>query len=185
MKIEDKLQKLAECGLSLRPEFSVDDLLESWDREDLDGPDYDLAMVCLGMTHEEPPWTPHCDRLWHSDTECITDTGDYAAIAKRFVAMTDGSLPITDIEDHVDLDEGVAWLRFLCDGEPMQLDFEVNDDWLDASIVDHFARLLAEHDDSKVFFGYAFGGQDLIVGCLTREEFAKLKALIPEATIAG
>jgi hypothetical protein len=71
MTIEEKLGALADCGLKLKDQFGVSDLADSWGREALDEPRWNLALVCLGMTHEEPPWTPHCDNLWHFDTECI------------------------------------------------------------------------------------------------------------------
>ena len=69
MTIEEKLNALARCGLKLKDQFGVADLAESWGREALDEPGWNLTLVCLGMTQEEPPWTPHCDNLWHFDTD--------------------------------------------------------------------------------------------------------------------
>src|SRR4029077_4464205 len=104
MKIEEKLGALAQCGLKLRDQFGVNDLAESWGRDALDEPGWNLTLVCLGMTQEEPPWTPHCYKLWHFDTECIEGDGSYVRIAKRMAEMTQGSLPLSDIQDHVDID---------------------------------------------------------------------------------
>ncbi len=181
MTIEEKLDSLAECGLKLRDPFGVSDLIRSWGREALDKPGYDLALVCLGMTQEEPPWTPHCDNLWHFDTECIEDDGSYVRIAKRMEEIAQDSLPLSDLQDHVDIENGIAWLRFTCHGQPIQVDCAVADDWVDAGIFRHFVSLLAKCDPSKIFLYCDLGGgQDCIIGCVTREQFNKLKTLIPK-----
>ena len=54
MTIEEKLDALARCGLKLKDQFGVADLAESWGREALDEPGWNLTLVCLGMTQEEP-----------------------------------------------------------------------------------------------------------------------------------
>ncbi|HEY1602867.1 MAG TPA: hypothetical protein VGG64_24900 [Pirellulales bacterium] len=180
MTIEEKLLALSECGLKLRGEFGVSHLIESWGREALDEPGYNLALVCLGMTQEEPPWTPHCDNLWHFDTECVEGDGSYVCIAKRMTEMAQGSLPLSDFQDHIDVEKGEAWLRFNCQGKSIHIDCEVQDDWVDASIFGHFVRLLSQCDPGKLFLYHDLGGQDCIIGCLTKGQFNGLKKLIPE-----
>jgi len=177
--IEDKLGALAECGLKLKDQFTVSDLIESWGREELDKPGFDLALVCLGMAQESPPWTPHCDNLWHFDTECVEDDGSYVQIGKRMTEMAQGSLPLSEFEDHVDIDEEEAWFRFQCQGKPIHIDCVVNDDWVDTNIFKHFVELLGKYDPNKLFIYYDLGGQDCIIGCITREQYAKLKQLVP------
>lgn len=181
MTIEEKLAALARCGLKLKDQFSMADLEESWGREALDEPGWDLVLVCLGMTQEEPPWTPHCDILWHFDSECIEDDGDYIKIAKRMMEMTQGSLVFSDIEDHVDIETGEAWLHFKCHGDPIHITCEVQDDWVDLDLFSRFVELLEEYDPGKIFIHHDLGGQgqDCIIGCVTREQFASLQKLIP------
>ena len=179
MTIEEKLLALADCGLKLKDEFGVPDLVESWGREALDEPGYNLTLVCLGMTQEERPWTPHCDNLWHFDTECIEGDGSYIRIAKRMVEMAQGSLPLSEFQDHVDIDAGEAWLRFKCQDKAIQIVCEVQDDWVDTGIFGHFVDLLATCDPKKLFVYYDLGGQDCIIGCTTRAQYARLQKLIP------
>ena len=88
MTIEEKLDAFAQCGLNLKDPFGVPDLVESWGREALDEPGWNLALVCLGMTEEKAPWTPHCENLWHFDTECIDGDGSYVRIARRMAKTT-------------------------------------------------------------------------------------------------
>ena len=179
MKIEEKLGALAQCGLKLKDQFGVSDLADSWGRDALDEPGWNLALVCLGMTQEEPPWTPHCDNLWHFDTECIEGDGSYIRIAKRMAEMAQGSLALSDIQDHVDLDVREAWLRFTCQGKPVEIHCEVQDDWVDTGLFVHFVELLARCDSGKLFIYYDLGGQDCIIGCVSHAEYTKLQKLIP------
>lgn len=139
--LEEKLEALASCGIKLRPEFSVDDLLSSWGRAEYEEPGFSMTLVGVGMTQEEPPWTPRSKNLWHFDTECIEDHGSYVDIAKRMVEMADGSLPLTDIEDYVDIEEKKAWLSFKLDGKPIRFDCEVDNDWVDSKVFGHFVNL--------------------------------------------
>ena len=179
MTIEEKLDALAECGLKLKEQFSVTDLADSWGREALDEPGWNMPLICLGMTQEEPPWTPHCENLWHFDTECIEGDGSYVSIAKRMTDMAQGALPLSDIQDHVDIDAGKAWLRFNCQGKSVQVDFQVQDDWVDTSLFRHFVDLLAKCDPDKLFIYFDLGGQDCIIGCVTRDGYRRLQKLIP------
>lgn len=177
---EEKFQRLAECGFKLRPEFSASKLIESWGREVLAGSDFKGVLVCLGSEGDAPPYTPRCDNLWHFDTECIEDHGSYKRIAQRMSDMAGESLPLTDIEDYVDIDEGKAWLRFRCKGQAVQIDCKVEDDWVDTDVFGHFIQLLAKCDPNKLFIYYDLGGQDCIIGCATRSQYAQLQRVIPE-----
>ena len=178
--IEEKLQALADCGLMLRPQFGVSDLAESWGRAALDKPGFNLALVCLGMTQEGSAWTPHCDNLWHFDTECIEGDGSYIRIGKRMAEMAQGSLTLSDFEDHVDIDRGEAWLQFKCQGKIVRINCTVEDDWVDTHVFGHFVDLLATCDPTKLFIYFDLGGQDCIIGCLTREQYKHLQRVIPE-----
>ena len=87
----------------------------------------------------------------------------------------------------MDLEAGIATLDFEHSGEPVHLDLEVNDDWLDPAVFSHCVRLLATSDarcpmpdPSKVFLHHDTGGQDGVIACVTRDQFAALqKAGVP------
>ena len=179
MTVEDKLRVLAECGLKLNDQFGVPDLVDTWGREALEVPGYDLTLVCLGMTQEEPPWTSHCDNLWHFDTECVDGDGSYIRIAKRMEELAQGSLPLSEYQDHVDIEERKAWVRFNCQGTPVLIECAVQDDWVDTNVFRHFVDLLAKCDPNKLFIYYDLGGQDCIIGCLTHAQYQELKKAIP------
>jgi hypothetical protein len=116
LSLEQKLEILARCGLKLAAPFTIEDLLESWARDEFEEPGFDLALVGLGVTEEKEPWRIRCAKAWQFDTQCIENTGDYCRIAERMKAIAQGSLPIENIRDHVDLEDGRAWLAFLVQG---------------------------------------------------------------------
>jgi hypothetical protein len=175
LTLERKLEILAECGLSLVPPFTAHDLLESWPREDFEKPGFTMTLVGLGMTEERPPWRNHSVNVWHFDTECIEDNGSYVRIAERMTEMTQGSLAIKNLRDHVDLEAGIASLDFEHSGKPVHFDFNVNDDWVDPAVLSEFVRMLAISDRSKIFLYLDTQGQDCVIACVTRDQFAALK----------
>ncbi|MBN1763987.1 MAG: hypothetical protein JW860_01915 [Sedimentisphaerales bacterium] len=175
MTLEQKLEVLAGCGLRLAEPFTVDDLLTSWNREDYEGAGFNLVLVGLGMTEEQEPWRNHCVNLWHFDTECIQDHGDYKRIVERMAEMTQGSLLLENIQDYVDVEEGKAWFSFSCQGKEIKVDCKVEDDWVDGSIFATFIDLLNTTDPSMIYVYYDLGGQDCIIGCVSKENLKVLQ----------
>jgi hypothetical protein len=174
MTLEQKLEVLAGCGFRLAQPFTCDDLLKSWNRADYEKPGYDLVLVGLGMTEEQEPWRNHCVNLWHFDTECIEDHGDYKKIAARMAEMSEGSLSLANIQDYVDVEKKEAWLSFVFRGKVIRIPCEVQDDWVDPAIFGRFAELLARSDPAKIYVYYGLGGQDCLIGCVTKEELKSL-----------
>jgi hypothetical protein len=175
LTLEQKLATLAACGLSLAPPFTVQDLLESWPREQFEKPGFTMALVGLGMTEERPPWRNHCVNVWHFDTECIEDDGSYVRIAERMAELTQGGLVLENVRDQVDPEEGTASLDFEQSGKRVHISFEVNDDWADPAVFSHFVQMLEVSDPAKVFLYYDTQGQDCVIACVTRDQFAALR----------
>lgn len=174
MTLEQKLDLLAGCGFRPAPPFTCDDLLKTWNRADYEKPGYDLVLVGLGMTEEQEPWRNHCVNLWHFDTECIEDHGDHKKIAARMAEMAEGSLSLENIQDHVDVDKKEAWLSFVFRSKTITIPCEVRDDWVDSAIFGRFVELLAQSDPAKTYVYYDLGGQDCLIGCVTKEQLQSL-----------
>jgi len=176
MTLEEKLAVLAGCGLKLASPFTTGDLLKSWSREEFDKPGFDIVLVSLGMTEEQEPRRNHCANLWHFDTECIEDDGDYKRIVERMAAMTQGSLPLINIRDRVDVQAKKASFSFSFQGRETTVQCKVQDDWVDAGIFAKFVELLNVADPSKIYIYYDLGGQDCIIGCVSKEDLKRLNA---------
>ena len=177
LTLEQKLELLAECGLELAVPFTFDDLLLSFDREEFEAPGFDVVLFGLAMVEEEEPCRNHCANLWHFDTECIEGSGSYTRIAERMVEMSQGALVLDNIKDYVDIEEEEAWLSFTFHGEPIKIAYTVDDDWVDAKVFDKFVELLGVADPSKVYIAdTSGGGQDMLIGCVTKEQLERLNS---------
>lgn len=132
MTLEEQLEKLASCGITLNDGITVDDLLYSFDRDVYESKPFDLLLFMLGAEVEREPWGRNiCSRVWNFDTECITQTGDYVSIVNRLCEVAGHPDLITNATDFVDLESGKAWLKYTIDGKNREWPIEVNDDWAD------------------------------------------------------
>lgn len=137
MKLEDQLNRLSEIGLSLNSGITINDLLLSFPREDYEEAPFDLVLFALGSEVEEAPWGRYvCDRAWNFDVEAIEDNGSYVTIVEQFHRITGKAKPISDLTDRVDIDGGVAELRYKVDGQQMHYLPKIDDDWADPNIIE-------------------------------------------------
>jgi len=86
-----------------------------------------------------------------------------------------GELPLEDITDYVDIDAGEVRLAFRLGGRSYRWDAEVEDDWVDTSILTRFAELLTQVGRSRRFTYIDLGGQDCLIGCATASERERLQ----------
>ena len=99
----------------------------------------------------------------------------YAAIAANFARLAGPALPLTDIEDYVDIETGSAWVAFTLHGERRQWTAAVNNDWVDDTILRRFADLLAAGPSGLRFTYYGLG-QDCLIGCATPAQRDRLRS---------
>ncbi len=83
-------------------------------------------------------------------------------------------LVIENVRDQVDVEAGIASLTFEHSGKPVHFDLKVNDDWVDPVVFSHFVRILTMSDPSKVFLYRDTRGQDCVIACVSRDQFAAL-----------
>jgi len=161
IKLEDQLAKLASVGLALEPGITIDDLLYSFDRQQYESRPFELVLFVLGVEVEREPWgRSFCTKVWNLDTECINDTGDYTAIAKRLCVVAGKPDALVEICDHVDIEGGKAWLKYKVAGVSRHWTAEVNNDWADMTVVSNIMADLQEH--GRTFYGKD-NGQEVVV----------------------
>jgi len=154
LTLERQLEALRACGLAVEPGLVIG-LLEE-ERDSFEGEPWTALLYALGSDEGRgAPGETLVPDLWHLDTECIEDHGDYAQIAQGFAQIAGGALPLTAIRDHVALDEGEAWLEFRLHGRDYRWEARVNEDWLDPVILSRFVELLAEQGSERRIAVYA------------------------------
>lgn len=156
------LERLAALGIRVCNGITHDDLLLSLGGTLEDPVDWIDLLCVLGSNVERGRFERISDDIWHFDAECIEDDGAYIEVVERFVALTKGALPFTNIRDHVDIENGEAWVEFTLDGKTIRWDLQVSDDWVDPELYSRLQDLAAARGGGKRFFIVALGQDSLI-----------------------
>jgi len=110
ISLEQQLENLATCGVRLNPPFTADTLLEEFAREKFEARPYVGAIITMGGYAKNGE--PLSNNIFHLNTESIEGEGDYAHLAERMRDLAQGDLPIGNIRDHFDRENGDAWVAF-------------------------------------------------------------------------
>jgi len=172
--LEEQIKTLASCGIILRDDVTIEHLLAMFSREAYENDPYRFLLTVMGGDLEEELYGFASNNIWHFDTECIEDHGDYTSIAHRMNELAGGELRMDQIEDYVDIEEETAWLSFKLKGRAFKWDAAVDNDWVDPTILSRFAQLLAQQRTDKRFTYLDLGGQDCLIGCCTPRQLASL-----------
>lgn len=175
--LSEGLAALERCGISKRSDVSLDDILFSTGGTAEDRIGYDELVWTLGDDIERDDFRPISDDIWHFDTECIYEDGDYVEIAARLQRMSRGALQISGVEAHLDVDQSQAWLEFDFQEKRIHWDLKVNNDWVDESVFTRFVALFASVPSEARFTYGDLGGQDFMIGFSTEEQRKALSEL--------
>lgn len=160
--VRQALEQLAALDIGRRNGITDDDLLFSLGGT-MDSPaDWTLLLCVLGGEVERGDFQRISDDMWHFDAECIEDNGSYVRLLERFAILAKGWLPLTDMRDHVEIENGKAWVEFRLDGQPVHWDLEVSDDWVDADLYTRSQELVTARAGGKKFFIVTLGQDSLI-----------------------
>jgi hypothetical protein len=173
--LEQQVEKLAGCGIRLKPEFSASTLLEEFAREKYEERPFVGAVIA--MAGESSQGVPLSDNLFHLDTECIEGEGSYAHVAERMRDLAQGELPIENIRDHIDCENGDAWVAFELNGETIEWHARLKSGWIDPEILSNFCHLLSAQGSRRRYTFLDLKGKDGIIGCATEEELRCLRKL--------
>lgn len=175
--LAEGLAALERHGIRKRDDVSIEDILYSTGGTLNDPIDYPQLLCLIGSDVEREDFRPKSNDLWHFDTECIADDGDYVRIAERLACLSKGVLAISDVRDHVSIEDSVAWLELNFRGKPVHWDFEVQDDWVDATVFTRFVQLFGDTSSDARFTYGDLGGQDCLIGFATEEQRQALTGL--------
>src|SRR3954468_125362 len=156
------LEQVAGAGVRVRSGISRGDLLYSLGGTAESTVDWVQLLCVLGSEVERGNGERISDDIWHFDAECIEDRGDYQRVVTRFVILAKGALPLTDIRDYVDVEDGEAWIEFKLEGKKIRWDLKVSDDWVDPDLYSNLQGLVVPRAAGKRFFIAALGQDSLI-----------------------
>jgi hypothetical protein len=177
--LEQQLEALADCGVTLNADVITDDLFMFHSRDELEATPYTELIPTLGYEIEREPFSPISNRLWMCDYERIEDHGSYADVVSRLHKMSEESLPISNTTDYVEIEEEIAWVEFDLAGTKIHWDAKVDNDWLDPRIVVKFDNLLQTHESPfRIYSNHTDFGQSAFFACFTRAEFERFQKLV-------
>lgn len=182
--LQQMLDTVAACGLSLREGVSAEALYQprtQWEPErsvaTIEKGGFESLLIAMGDEGYDPAThvslDPPSDDVWYFDVEFIEGHGAYKTIVKRLCRMTRGGLSFNEIEDYVDVEEGVAWVELKSAGRTERIELTVNNDWTDPKIFLEMQERLKATGSSRRFAMQSLG-QDCLIVCQTPEN---LKAL--------
>lgn len=174
MKLERQLEILAGFGVALRPEIATSGLLRVRSRQEYEEQPFELLLQVLGRQGAIAAEQRASDDVWLVDYDCIEEPGDYARCAARVRELSDGALPIESISDEVDIDRGLAAVRFEIDGVSERWEAEVDEYWLDHSILTRFAALLARRGGGRRFLVWD-DGVEIVLVCAPEDQLVDLR----------
>ena len=156
------LDQLAHVGIGVRADVAQEDLLDSLGGSMESPVDWVQLLCVLGSEVERGDFQRISDDIFHFDAECIEDTGDYVTLIGRFAILAKGALPLVDVHDHVDIEEGKAWVEFALEGKSLHWDLKVSDDWVDPELYSRLQQLVAPRAGGKRFFIGGLGQDSLL-----------------------
>lgn len=183
--LEARLGKLAGVGVRLAPGRTIDELLESWSRDELEAGTYFDLVVALGLEVETGlnAGAHYTDQLFTLDTECIEDRGDYTRVFRDLERLFQGEMSLADLEDEVDIDQGRARITFSTHGQPFEHDFEQQDDWLSKEAIGFWGSVVSsirqKHPEAitRRMGSFSDGGQGIVFVCLRPAELDAFRKL--------
>lgn len=135
---------------------------------------FEMVYIALGDT-EDLSDHPICDSLWHFDTECIEDQGDYVKIIQNIERISDGDLKFEDVEDSFDHEANTASVSFKLNGDSYSWDLLVENDWVDPTILSKIVELSKKYKTKGKLTYFNTGGQDMVLGWLTENKLKELR----------
>ena len=112
------------------------------------------------------------------DYERIEDHGAYSDILERLELMTCRALGLAKISDHVDIDQKIAWVECDHNGVRIHWDAEVDNDWLDPSIIVNYDGLLVQSSSPhRIYSNHLDFGQSALFAAFTPEQYQCFRKL--------
>ncbi len=175
---DEQLKIFVDLGYTLNEGCDTSDINRWQDgHKEFEEQPYRLMYKTLGQTIEREPWTPLTDKCLDFDLEAIEDHGAYIDIMKSISRISNNELKFNNIKDYVDIEKGIAWVSFNCNGDKYKWDLIVNDDWADGNLFDLVQELTDKYNTKGKFTFFNTGGQDFVLGYHTPTELEKIKQI--------
>jgi hypothetical protein len=175
MSLYAQLEALEPCGITLNADVGIPDLLAVHGERAYETSPFRRLLEVMGGGSQTQLDTPLSSNVWRVSVGCFAGPGDYVRVAQRMSLLAGGDLPMSNISDEFDLRRGIAWLRFRSAARDYEWPARIQERWVDPFIFTRFVGLLDQQDTERRFTHLDLGGQDVLIGCSTPEQFTRLR----------
>jgi hypothetical protein len=175
VSFNNQLQTLKSFGIALKSEIVPNDLLEEFSKQAFLEDPYQLLLITMGgELFRDDEFYIVSNNIWHLDTECIEDSGDYVRIIERLMKLS--NIEIQNIKDYVDIEIEEAWISFEFGSKIVKWELKVDGNWIDPEIFDKFIQLIGNRSNRNIVI--ATLGQDCLVAYLSEEQLLNINRLV-------
>lgn len=175
--VKERLRGLADCGITLARGTPLDELLPSLDEGEPAARQYLGLITAMGQQVDRDPHPFRSDSVFTLELDSIEKRGDYAFLVRRLRALARGKLPMTKIEDYLNLTKKKAWVAFTLGKRRYKWEARVKGTRIDHEVLVKFADLLKRKNAEVRFTFLRLGGGFAVIGCATNKEMRCLKDL--------
>jgi hypothetical protein len=171
ISLTDGLKKLSVCGIRLKETSGMGELKRQFKRK----APWPQLLASLGNESATNEGACLSDDIWHFDVESFEDAESYSLLAQRMSELAGDALPLENIDAGFNSD-GELVLSFRLGKKTHHWNMKIDDDWLDLSILERFAKLLEIGRSGKSFTIHWDGStQDWLIGCSMPAQLKRLR----------
>lgn len=171
------LDGLAECGVVLNAGVRPGEVLAEFDPARPLADQYLVLLAAMGSPLDREPHPFPSDSVFTLEPDSIEERGDYVFLARRLRTLARGKLPLTAVEDYVNLTKKKAWVKFKLGKRSYKWEARVQGGSVDQEILVKFADLLKRKNSEVRFLSVTLGGGVRVIGCATNREMQRLRDL--------
>ena len=142
IKLEEQVATFAELGLTLNAGIEERDLYLLGPKADLEHDPYRLLVEVMAMETERKPHQRIADRVKLFGYYAVDGSGVYRKMLLALERMTGKALSLTDIDDHVDIENSTGWVQFQHAGETVRWDLFVHENGIDVGVFHKYDQRL-------------------------------------------
>jgi hypothetical protein len=185
--LEEMLAELASCDVTLRDGIPIERLFLAGTKNELEisrstieNGGFEGLLTAMGQQPYDQDTLedvdPLSDGVWHFDSECIYDHGDYKRIIDNLCRLTRGDLGFDHVRDYVDVQQRIAWVELNRSSKIDRLDIKIRNDWVDERVFSEAQRRLVEAGSERRFAVQNLG-QDCLIVCQTSDLLKRLNSV--------
>ena len=177
--LEKQIADFARAGLTLSPGRTVEELLQSLQREDFEKDPYQLLLFAYAIEVEKEPWGRwFCKSGWNWDTECINEPGDYVTVLRNIERLTGQEVFSALFDNAYFAEGGAADITYaIKGGEIVKKPVTLNRDWADVpAIMEILAEVEKSIGDDRRFYA-GDNGQAILVYFISDQTADRLNTL--------